>query len=111
MEESVAILAQVDETLLTQKTSPSPLHCPIDSDLLLLNSQSMVHLFSRPEHVSNIRPATNPIRAHCNKGVLETTTEADFDHTPVYFDSRGITNVLSLYRLGQKFCVKYDSAD
>jgi hypothetical protein len=29
----------------------------------------------------------------------------------VYFDLRGIANVLSLYRLGQKFRVTYDSAD
>ena len=29
----------------------------------------------------------------------------------MYFDSRGIANVLSLYRLGQKFCVTYDSKD
>ena len=29
----------------------------------------------------------------------------------MYFDLRGIANVLSLYRLGQKFCVTYDSAD
>ncbi len=105
-EESVAILAQADETFL--KTSPSPLCHPIDSDLLLLDSQSTVHLFSRPEHVNNIHPALNPIRVHCNKGVLETTSEADFGHTPVYFDSRGNANV---YRLGQKFRVTYDSAD
>ena len=110
-EESVAILAQVDETLLTQKTSPSPLCRPIDLDLLLLDSQLTVHLFSCPEHVNNIRPVTHPICIHCNKGVLETTTEADFGHTPVHFDLRGIANVLSLYRLGQKFRVTYDSAD
>jgi hypothetical protein len=29
----------------------------------------------------------------------------------VYFDSRGIANVLSLYQLGQKFKVTYDSTD
>jgi hypothetical protein len=110
-EESVAILAQVDETLLTQKTSPSSLPRPIDLDLLLLDSQLTVHLFFRPEHVNNIHPATNPIRVHCNKGVFKTTTEADFGHTPVYFDLQGIANVLSLYCLGQKFCVTYDSAD
>ena len=110
-EESVAILAQVDKTLLTLTTSPSLLCRPIDSDLLLLDSQLMVHLFSRPKHVNNIRPALNPIRVHCNKGVLETTSEADFGHTPVYFDLRGIANVLSLYRLGQKFWVTYDSAN
>jgi hypothetical protein len=110
-DERVDILAQVDETLLTQKTSLSPPCCPIDSDLLPLDSQSTVHLFSRPEHVNNIRPAANPIRVHCNKGILETTTEANFGHTPVYFDLRGIANVLSLYCLGQQFQVTYDSAD
>jgi hypothetical protein len=110
-EESVAILAQVDETLLTLTTSPPPLRCPIDSDLLLLDSQSTVHLFSCPEHVHNIRPALTPICIHCNKGVLKTTSEADFGHTPVFFDLRGIANVLSLYRLGQKFRVTYDSVD
>ena len=85
--------------------------CPISSDLLLLNSQSTVHLFSQPEHINNIRPANNPIRVHCNKGTLETTQEADFGDTPVYFDARGIATVLSLYQLGQKFKVTYDSTD
>jgi len=42
---------------------------------------------------------------------LETTEEADFGDTPVYFDSRGIANVSSLYQLGQKFKVTYDSTD
>jgi hypothetical protein len=42
---------------------------------------------------------------------LETTQEADFGDTPVYFDSRGIANVLSLYHLGQKFKITYDSTD
>ncbi len=36
-------------------------------------------------------------------------TEANFGDTPVYFNSRGIANVLSLYRLGRKFRVTYDS--
>jgi len=35
----------------------------------------------------------------------------NFGTTPVYFDSRGIANVLSLRRLGQKFRVTYDSND
>jgi hypothetical protein len=42
---------------------------------------------------------------------LETTQEADFGDTPVYFDPRGIANVLSLYQLGQKFKVTYNSTD
>ena len=71
----------------------------------------MVHLFSQLEHVANIRPAANPIKVHCNKGTMDTTQEADFGNTPVYFDARGIANVLSLYQLGQKFQVTYNSKD
>ena len=89
----------------------TPTSGPISSDLLLLDSQSTVHLFSQPEHVDNIHPAATPIRVHCNKGTLKTTQEANFGHTPVYFNARGIANVLSLYQLGQKFKLTYDSTD
>ena len=88
-----------------------PARRPISSNLLLLDSQLAVHLFSHPEHVNNIHPTTTPIRVHCNKGTLETTQEADFGHTPVYFDARSIANVLTLYQLGQKFKVTYDCTD
>ena len=64
-----------------------------------------------PKHINSIRPATNPIRVHCNKGTLETTQEANFGDTPVYFNARGIANVLSRYQLGQKFQVTYDSTN
>ena len=43
-----------DATILTQGATSSP-HRPINKDLVLLDSQSTVHLFSQPEHVSNIR--------------------------------------------------------
>jgi hypothetical protein len=36
---------------------------------------------------------------------MVTTKEADFGNTPVYFDSRGIVNVLSFYCLSKKFRV------
>ncbi len=55
--------------------------------------------------------ATTPIHVHCKKGTLATTKEADFGDTPVYFDARGIANVLSLYHLGQKIHITYDSQD
>jgi hypothetical protein len=42
---------------------------------------------------------------------MSTTTEANFGNTPVYFNSRGIANVLSLYHLGRKFWVTFDSTD
>jgi hypothetical protein len=110
-EESVIILTQHDDAILAQASTPHDARRPINSDLLLLDSQSTVHLFSRPEHVTHIRQAQHPIRVHCNKGTLETTEEANFGSTPVYFDSRGIANVLSLHKLAQKFRVTYDSSD
>ena len=42
---------------------------------------------------------------------MDITHEADFGDTPVYFDARGIANVLSLYQLDQKFKVTYDSTE
>ena len=107
-DESIIILTQVhEEYVLTQKAARKT----INSDLVLLDSQSTVNLFTNPEHMRNIRPATTPINVHCNKGTLTTNAEADFGDTPVYFDDRGIANVLSLYRLGRKFKVTYDSTD
>jgi hypothetical protein len=105
---SVIILTQVhEEYVLTQKMARKT----INSDLVLLNSQLTVNLFTNPEHVHNIHPATTPINIHCNKGTLTTNEEADFGDTPVYFDDRGITNVLSLYRVGREFKVTHDSMD
>ncbi len=109
--ESIIILTQVHsdsgEYILTQKEERKT----INSDLVLLDSQLMVNLFTNPERVRNIHPAINPINIHCNKGTLTTTKEADFGNTPVYFNDRGMANVLSLYRLGEKFKVTYNSTD
>ena len=114
-EESIIILTQFhtypvgadSDYVLAQDVPGST----INSDLVLLDSQSTVDLFTNPEHIQNIRPTKKTIQVHCNSGTVATTTEADFDDTPVYFNSRGIANVLSLYRLGHKFRVTYDSSD
>ncbi len=114
-EESVIILTQIHTShvgadpdyLLAQDVPRSA----IDSDLVLLDSQLTVNLFTNPAHVKNICPTRNPIQVHCNSGTMSTTTVADFGNTPVYFNSRRIANVLSLYRLGRKFRVTYNSID
>jgi hypothetical protein len=82
-----------------------------DPNYLLLDSQSTINLFSNPNHVDNVRPATQPIKVHCNKGVMPTDNIADFGHNVVYVNPDGIANVLSLYLLGQRHHITYDSKD
>jgi hypothetical protein len=76
-----------------------------------LDSQSTINLFSNPNHVNNVRPAAQPIQVHCNKGVMPTGNVADFGNNEVYINPDGIANVLSLYLLGQKHHITYDSKD
>ena len=117
-EESVTILAQVHNNIpavtfmLAQDVddnTPPTLRASIGSDSVLLDRQSTVDLIINPARVQNICPAKTPMWVHCNKGSMTTIEEVDFGDTPVYFISRRIVNVLSLHRLGKKFCVTYDS--
>ena len=103
---SILILAQVSDA-----PAERPPPKTINRDYLLLDSQSTVDLFSNPNHVSNIRQSSKPIRVHCNNGTKFTTKEADFGSTVTYFDETGIANVLSLFKLGQKYPITYDSRD
>ena len=84
---------------------------PVDPDFLLLDSQSTVNLFSNPNLVNNVRQATTPINVHCNKGTMPTTAVTDFGTNEVYLNPDGIANVLSLFALGQKHHITYDSKD
>jgi hypothetical protein len=55
----------------------------INADLVLINSQLTVDLFTNPDHTQNIHPAKQPIQVHRNKGTLATIEEADFGDMPV----------------------------
>ena len=113
--ESVIILTQVHTypvgTNLDYELAQDVPGSAINSDFNLLDSQLTVDLFANPAHIQNICPTKIPIQVHCNRGTMSTTTEANFVDTPVYFNSRGIANVLFLYHLGCKFQVTYDSSD
>jgi hypothetical protein len=93
--------------ILAQRTNRKP----IDPDFCLLDGQSMVNLFSNPNLVNNICPASTPIHVHCNKGTMPTTAIADFGTNEVYLNPDGIANILSLFALGQKHHITYDSKD
>jgi hypothetical protein len=43
---------------------------PINSDFVLLDSQSAVDFFSNLKNVQNICPAQLPIKVHCNNGMM-----------------------------------------
>ena len=101
-ESSVIILIQQDT---------SAQRAPINFDFLLLDNQSTVGLFTNPNHVSNIRPATKSIKVHCNKGTMITDEAGDFGGTKVYLNCDGIVNVQSLYCLGCKYLITYDTQD
>ncbi len=83
----------------------------IDPNFFLLDSQSTINPISNPNHANNVRPAAQPIQVHCNKGVMPTRNVADFRNNEVYINPDCITNVLSLYLLGQKHHITYDSKD
>ncbi len=92
---NIIILVQLSDQLIHN-------HQPINKDFLLLDSQSTIDLFSNPAHMMDICPTDTPIRVHCNKGTMLTTKQANFGDTCINFDSNGIANVLSLFRLAQK---------
>ena len=113
--ESIIILTQVCTypvgANLDYVLAQDVLGSAINSDLVLLDSQSTVDLFTNPAYVQNICPTKNPIQVHCNSGTMSTMAEVNFGNMPVYFNSCGIANVLSLYRCGHNFWVTYDSSD
>jgi hypothetical protein len=83
----------------------------IPPDYLLINSQSTTNLFSNPEHVNNVRPTAQPIKVHCNKGVMTTSTVVNFGSNEVYLNKDGIANILSLSLLSKKHHITYVSHD
>jgi hypothetical protein len=96
--------------ILVQAVASNDLQ-PVNPDFVVIDSQSTVDLFSNLNHVQNICPAQLPIKVHCNKGMMSTVEVADFGSTKAYVDKDGIANVFSLFRLGQKYQITYDSCN
>jgi hypothetical protein len=107
--DDASVASDTSSVIILTQQGPSTQRAPINSNYLLLHSQSTVDLFTNPTHVSNIRPMTKPIKVHCNKGTMVTNKVGDFGGTEVYLNRDGIANVLPLYRLRHEYPITYDS--
>jgi len=77
---------------------------------ILLDSQSMVDVFSNPRLLTNIRDAKKSLTLYCNAGKAIVTKKGDLKgYGTVWFYPEGITNILSLGNVKKKHRVTYDS--
>ena len=82
----------------------------IPADWILLHNQSTVDTFSNPKILINIRQAQGSMNVHCNAGVTRTKMVGDLPgYGTVWYDTRGIANILSFAKVCRKHRVTYDN--
>ena len=87
----------------------------IDENWCLLDNQSTCNTFINKKHLSNIRDAPNGqyLRFHCNTEVTKTNKIGDFPRysDPVWYNPKGIANILYLGLIHKNHPVTYNSRD
>ncbi len=80
---------------------------------LLLDNQSLVHVFCNPQFVSNVRSAERQLKLTSNGGNLPISEVADFDgfNKEVWYLEDAITNILSLSLVKHEYSISYDGED
>jgi hypothetical protein len=80
---------------------------------LLLDNQSLVHVFCNPQFVSNVRSAERKLKLTSNGGNLPILEVADFDrfNKEVWYSEDTIINILSLSLVKHKYSISYDGED
>lgn len=82
----------------------------VNPNFLLLGSQIMCNQIVNVDYLKNIcLAASTPVTIHYNAGKMLATTMADFGTTPVCYKEGGISNVLSLKKLGEHHHFTCDS--
>ena len=67
---------------------------------ILLDSQSIVDIFSNKKLLTNIHDAKNVLTLHCNAGKAIVTQKGDLKgYGTIWYHPTGIVNVLSLYNV------------
>ncbi len=82
-------------------------------EFLLLDNQSLVHVFCNPEYVDNIRAAERELSLQSNGGKLPISNIANFNgfEESVWYSDDTMTNILSLSRIKREYAVSYDGED
>lgn len=76
----------------------------IDSNWVLLDSQSTISVFCNPAMLTNIRPSPHVLRAVTNGGHQDSSMLGDFPNLgPVWYNPKSIANILSLSEV-RKVC-------
>jgi hypothetical protein len=82
-------------------------------ECLLLDNQSLVHVFCNQEYVDNIRAAEKELSLHSNGGTLPISDIANFNgfEEAVWYSNDAMTNILSLSHVKHEYDVSYDGED
>jgi hypothetical protein len=77
---------------------------------MLLDNQSTVDVFVNSDLLRNIRNLSCHLDVHCNAGTRRIHTVGDLPgYGTVWYDPDGISNILSMSRVIQKYRVSFDS--
>ena len=77
---------------------------------ILLDNQSTVDVFTNRRLLKNIRRAKTNMFIHCTAGVAKTNLIGDLPgYGTVWYHPNGIANILSLYKVKEKYRVTFDS--
>ena len=87
----------------------------IDENWCLLDNQSKCNAFINKKYLSNIRDSPNVqyLRVHCNAGLTHTNKIGYLPgySDPLWYNPKGIANILSLGLVQKNHSVTYHSRD
>ena len=94
--------------------SSTPKYRGLDlTKVILLDSHSTMDLFCNPELTSDSIPSAHYLTVQGNGGKLEVHQKEKIPsyETDVWYDSKAITNILSLANMSKQYRVTYDNKD